>query len=66
MSLKERYCHIRAKGCKIKFLPKRFWHRVCDNSECKRENARRLMRKWRKDNPEYHKDYNKDYQSMPV
>jgi len=46
--LKPRYCIIRALGCEIKFQPIRFWHRVCNNPACKKENMRRCSRRWRK------------------
>jgi len=59
--LRERYCKIKEPGCEIKFMPKRWWHGVCNNPACKRENARRCSRKWRKANPEYHTNYNQGY-----
>ncbi|MBI4708227.1 MAG: hypothetical protein HY761_09955 [Candidatus Omnitrophica bacterium] len=61
MPFKERYCQIRVKGCKRRFIPTRWWQRVCENQECKKANKRRISRLWRKRNPEYHKEYNREY-----
>ncbi len=66
MSFKERYCIIRAAGCQVKFIPVRWWHRVCENSECQKENRRRISRRWRKENPKYHKEYSREYYAMVV
>jgi mannosyltransferase OCH1-like enzyme len=59
--LRMRQCIIQAFGCEVAFIPVRPWQTVCKNPLCKKENMRRLTKRWRKNNPEYHKEYNREY-----
>jgi len=39
---KERYCHFRKPGCKIKFKPRGHWDRGCSNPAC--QEAERVFK----------------------
>lgn len=59
-----RRCIVNAQGCLKKFIPKRYWQKICDNYECKRVRNLERAKKHQKKNIKSYMTYQKKYRSL--